>query len=51
MEGILKILQTVSKHITEDDEEKMVDSIFNMVYPQWVFEEIPKLEIEYQKII
>ena len=47
MEGIMQILQHVPEHITEDDEEKLVDSIFNMVYPQWVYEEIPKLEIEY----
>jgi len=47
MEGIMQILQHVAEHITEDDEEKLVDSIFNMVYPQWVYEEIPKLEIEY----
>ena len=51
MEGIMQILQNVPKHITEDDEEKLVDSIFDMVYPQWVYEEIPKLEIEYQKLI
>lgn len=47
MEGILHILQNVSKYITEDDEEKLVDSIFNMVYPQWVYEEIPKLETDH----
>jgi len=47
MEGILHILQNVSKCITEDDEEKLVDSIFNMVYPQWVYEEIPKLETDH----
>ena len=29
----------------------MVDNVFNLVYPQWVYEEIPKLEIEYQKLI
>ena len=51
MEGIMQILQNVPKLITEDDEEKLVDSIFDMVYPQWVYEEIPKLEIEYQKLI
>ena len=51
MEGIMPILQNVSEHITESDEEKLVDHIFNMVYPQWVYEEIPKLEIEYQKLI
>ena len=51
MEGILHILKNVHVHITEDDEEKLVDSIFNLVYPQWVYEEIPKLEIEYQKLI
>ena len=33
MEGILHILQNVPVHITEDDEEKLVDSIFNLVYP------------------
>lgn len=43
MEGILKILQNVSQHITEDDEDKLVDHIFNMVYPQWVYEEIKSL--------
>ena len=31
------------KHITEDDEEKLVDNIFDMVYPQWVYEEIKSL--------
>jgi hypothetical protein len=51
MEGILLILQHLEDHITEQDEEKLVDHIFNMVYPQWVYEEIPKLEIEYQKLI
>jgi hypothetical protein len=43
MEGILQILQNVPKHITEDDEEKLVDNIFDMVYPQWVYEEIKSL--------
>ena len=43
MEGILRILQNVSTHITEDDEEKLVDNIFDMVYPQWVYEEIKTL--------
>ena len=43
MDGILPILQNVSKYITEDDEDALVDSIFNMIYPQWVYEEIPKL--------
>ena len=43
----MSILQNVADHITESDEEKMVDNIFKMVYPQWVYEEIPKLEIEY----
>lgn len=51
MDGILLILRHVEDHITEKDEEKLVDHIFNMVYPQWVYEEIPKLEIEYQKLI
>jgi len=47
MEGILHILQNVENHISEDDEDKLVDSIFNLVYPQWVYEEIPKLEINH----
>ena len=47
MEGILHILQNVENHIGEDDEDKLVDSIFNLVYPQWVYEEIPKLEINH----
>jgi len=46
-EGIMHILQNVPEHITEDDEDKLVDGIFNMVYPQWVYDEIPKLETEY----
>jgi len=48
MEGILYILQNVENYITEEDEDKLVDSIFNLVYPQWVYEEIPKLEINHQ---
>jgi hypothetical protein len=51
MEGILQILQNIPKHIMEDDDDKLVDEIFNCIYPQWVYEEIPKLEIEYQKHI
>jgi hypothetical protein len=51
MEGMMQILQNIPQHIIEDDEDMLVDSIFDMVYPQWVYEEIPKLEIEYQKLI
>ena len=43
MEGILMILQNIQKHISEEDEEKLVDHIFDMVYPQWVYEEIKSL--------
>ena len=33
MDGIRTILQNVNKHILEDDEDKLVDGIFNIVYP------------------
>lgn len=33
MEGILTILQNIPNHISEEDDDKLVDSIFNMVYP------------------
>jgi len=48
MEGILYMLQNVENYITEEDEDKLVECIFNLVYPQWVYEEIPKLEINHQ---
>jgi USP6 N-terminal-like protein len=47
MEGILHILQNVSSHIKEDDDDKLVDSIFNIVYPQWVFEGLAELEMSH----
>lgn len=51
MEGILHILQNVMSNLKEDDDDKLVDSIFNIVYPQWVYEGLAELEMaHYQQL-
>ena len=46
---ILPILQNVSQHITEDDEDEFVKLMYDVSFPKWVYEEIPLLESEFFK--
>ncbi len=48
-EGIMKLLKNVSDYVTE--EETLVSYIYDVSFPKWVYDEIPKLESEYLKII
>ena len=49
MDEILPILQHVSEHITADDEETFVKTIYEVKFPEWVHQEIPLLESEFFK--
>jgi hypothetical protein len=48
-EGIMKILKNVADHIT--DEEELVAYIYDVSFPKWIYDEIPKLESEFLKTI
>lgn len=48
-EGIMKIMKNVSDHVT--DEEILVSYIYDVSFPKWVYDEIPKLESEFLKQI
>jgi len=45
----MKLLKNVSDYVTE--EETLVSYIYDVSFPKWVYDEIPKLESEYLKII
>ena len=44
-EGILKILKNVQDYVA--DEEELVGYIYDVSFPKWVYDEIPKLESDY----
>jgi hypothetical protein len=46
-EGLLKILRNVSDFVT--DEEEMVNYMYDVSFPKWVYDELPKLESEFLK--
>ena len=46
-EGIMKIMKNVSDYVT--DEEILVSYIYDVSFPKWVYDEIPKLESEFLK--
>jgi len=46
-EGIMKILKEVQERVTE--EEELVGFIYDVSFPRWVYDEIPKLEAEFLK--
>jgi hypothetical protein len=48
-EGIMKILKGVADFVTE--EEMLVTYIYDVSFPKWVYDEIPKLESEFLKQI
>lgn len=48
-EEIMKVMKNVSDYVT--DEEELVTYIFDVNFPKWVYDEIPKLETEFLKSI
>jgi hypothetical protein len=48
-EGIMKILKNVSDYV--NDEEELVSYIYDVSYPKWIYDELPKLEFEFLKQI
>ena len=48
-EGIMKIIKNVTDYVT--DEEELVTYIYDVSFPKWVYDEIPKLENEFLKQI
>lgn len=48
-EGIMKIMKNVSDYIT--DEEELVSFIYDVSFPKWIYDEIPKLESDFLKTI
>jgi len=46
-EGIMKILKSVADQI--NDEEELVAFIYDVSFPKWVYDEIPKLESDFLK--
>lgn len=49
MEDILPVLQNVGRYITEDDEDELVRNMQEVLFPKWVYAEIPLLESEFFK--
>ncbi len=48
-EGLMKVLKNVSDYVT--DEEEMVTYMYDVSFPKWVYDELPKLESEFLKQI
>jgi hypothetical protein len=46
-EGIMKVLKNVQDYVS--DEEELVGYIYDVSFPKWVYDEIPKLETEFLK--
>lgn len=44
-EGIMKILKSLPDLVS--DEEDFVTQIYDVSFPKWVYDEIPKLETEF----
>ena len=45
----MKIMKSVQDYVT--DEEELVSYIYDVSFPKWVYDEIPKLESEFLKEI
>ena len=45
----MKILKNVQDYV--NDEEELVSFIYDVSFPKWVYDEIPKLESEFLKTI
>ena len=45
----MKVMKNVSDYVT--DEEELVAFIYDVSFPKWVYDEIPKLESEFLKQI
>jgi len=45
----MKVLQSTSFHL--EDEEKLITALFEVEFPKWIYEEIPRLEADYFKNI
>lgn len=45
----MKILKNVPDYVS--DEEELVTYIYDVSFPKWVYDEIPKLESEFLKTI
>ena len=41
----MKIMKNVADYVT--DEEVLVSNIYDVSFPKWVYDEIPKLESEF----
>lgn len=48
-EGIMTIMKKVADYV--EDEEELVNYIYDVSFPKWVYDEIPKLESEFLKTI
>ncbi len=48
-EGIMKVLKNIPDYVT--DEEQLVSFIYDVSFPKWIYDEIPKLETEFFKSI
>ena len=46
-EGLMKVLKNVSDFVT--DEEELVTFMYDVSFPKWVYDELPKLESEFLK--
>lgn len=45
----MKVLKNVQDYVS--DEEELVGYIYDVSFPKWVYDEIPKLETEFLKQI
>jgi len=45
----MKIIKNVSDYVT--DEEELVTFIYDVGFPKWIYDELPKLESEFLKQI
>lgn len=45
----MRIMQSTSERLV--DEEKVVAALFDVEFPKWIYDEIPKLESDYFKSI
>jgi hypothetical protein len=46
-EDILPMLSKVHEHITEEDEDEFIKSMYQVSFPKWVYDEIPILDAEF----
>lgn len=45
----MKMIKNVSDYVS--DEEELVTFIYDVSYPKWIYDELPKLEFEFLKQI